>query len=322
MVSHQLKFLIVIILSLSVQPVFSQNQILNAMEGFDDQEIKFRLYNDVDKLTSLRPYRNYQNLESLNKAADYIFEEFQKYQANPSFQEFNVKGNTYKNVIGTFGPSEGARIVVGAHYDVHYDQPGADDNASGVAGLLEISRMLAQVSENLKYRVDLVAYTLEEQPFFSTDQMGSAFHAQYLSEQEITVRAMLCLEMIGYFSDEPESQNFPSEELSKIYPHTGDFIIVVSKRGQEQLTEEVKQLMKSNSNINVESINLPADSPLARLSDHRNYWDQGYNAVMINNTSFLRNPNYHQKSDTIETLDFDKMTEVVKGTFGAIIGLE
>jgi hypothetical protein len=152
--------------------------------------------------------------------------------------------------------------------------------------------------------------------------MGSAFHAPYLSEQEITVRAMLCLEMIGYFSDEPESQNFPSEELSKIYPHTGNFIIVVSKRGQEQLTEEVKQLMKSNSNIQVESINLPADSPLAQLSDHRNYWDQGYDAVMINNTSFLRNPNYHQISDTIDTLDFDKMTEVVKGTFGAIIGLE
>ncbi|CAN5426304.1 hypothetical protein BH23BAC1_BH23BAC1_35510 [soil metagenome] len=181
--------------------------------------------------------------------------------------------------------------------------------------------MLSEFSDNLNYRVDVVAYTLEEQPFFSTDQMGSAMHAKYLSEQDINVLAMICLEMIGYFSDEPESQNFPSEELSKLYPHTGDFIIVVSKIGQEQLTENVKQLMQANSEINVESINLPADNPLSRLSDHRNYWDYGYEAVMVNNTSFLRNPNYHQKSDTIDTLDFEKMTEVVKGVFGAIMGL-
>lgn len=283
------------------------------------ENIKERLYNDVDKLTSIRPFRNYVNLTSLNAVADYIFQEFNKQNGQPEFQEFIIDGNTYKNVIATFGPKNGPRIVVGAHYDVAGNQPGADDNASGIAGLLEIARMLANAPEKITHRIDLVAYTLEEPPFFSTDQMGSVFHAKSLYENKISVKYMICLEMIGYFSDKPNSQGFPDDSLKKFYPNEGNFIIVVGRTGKEAFTESVKQLMKKNSKIDVQSISLPENEGLARLSDHRNYWDYGYDAVMINDTSFLRNPHYHQKSDTIDTLDFEKMTEVIIGVYNVII---
>jgi hypothetical protein len=127
--------------------------------------------------------------------------------------------------------------------------------------------------------------------------------------------------MIGYFSDQPNSQEFPDPDLKKIYPNTGNFIVVVGKTGQEAFTEKVKRLMKANTSIDVQSISFPVSNGLAGLSDHRNYWKYDYNAVMINDTSFLRNPNYHRTTDTIDTLDFIKMAEVVKGAYYAIVNL-
>ncbi|MDQ3395343.1 MAG: M28 family peptidase [Bacteroidota bacterium] len=283
------------------------------------EKIKERLYNDVEKITSIRPFRNFANVNSLNAVAEYIFMEFDRLEGNPVYQEFIVDGNTYKNVIATFGPKDGPRVVVGAHYDVAGDQPGADDNASAVAGLMELARMVANPSQPLKHRIDFVAYSLEEPPFFATDQMGSAVHAKYLHDNNIAVKYMVCLEMIGYYSDKPNSQGFPSDDLKSLYPSTGNFVILVGKTGQERFTENVKIIMKNHAKIDVQSINLPTTDYLAGLSDHRNYWKYGYNAVMINDTSFLRNPHYHKKSDTIETLDFDKMTEVVIGAYHVII---
>lgn len=282
---------------------------------------KQRLYADVLRFTSVKPARNHKHTESLNQVADYIMEVFKKTARHTEFQTFKADGKEYKNVIATFGPEKGSRIVVGAHYDVCEDQPGADDNASSVAGLLELARMLHNNKATLSHRIDLVAYCLEEPPYFATKQMGSAIHARYLHENKIPVKAMICLEMIGYFSDKPGSQNFPDANLAKLYPSTGNFILVVGNRDQEKFTAQVKDLMKTYSDIGVESINLPVESPVAGLSDHRNYWQYGMNAVMINDTSFLRNPNYHRKTDTIDTLDFDKMVEVIKGVYGVVFSL-
>jgi acetylornithine deacetylase/succinyl-diaminopimelate desuccinylase-like protein len=267
------------------------------------------------------PPRNYLNIQSLNHIAQYIYDEFRKLDCKVSFQNFKVDGREYKNVIASFGEQQGERIIVGAHYDVCGDQPGADDNASAVAGLLETARMLDEKKPDLKQQIDFVAYTLEEPPYFASSDMGSAVHAKYLHDNKIGVKAMICYEMIGYFSDKPNSQQFPSAELAKIYPHTGNFIIVVGKTGQEKYTQTVKKLMQLHASIDVQTINLPQEYGLAGLSDHRNYWKYNYEAVMINDTSFLRNPNYHQTSDTIDTLDFDKMVEVVKGVYGVIVNL-
>jgi hypothetical protein len=280
-----------------------------------------RLHADVEFLTALQPARNYQNLVSLNKAADYIHAELAKLGVAVEEQRYRVEGHEYRNIIASFGPATAERIIVGAHYDVCGDQPGADDNASAVAGLLETARLLHAQAPTLKRRIDFVAFSLEEPPFFATEHMGSAVHAQSLHAAKVPVRAMICYEMIGYFRDEPGSQRFPNPELAKLYPSTGNFITVVGRLGQEAFTQQVQTLMQAHSAIDVQRINLPATQSLAGLSDHRNYWQHGYQAVMINDTSFLRNPHYHQATDTIDTLDFRRMAEVVNGVYGALLAL-
>lgn len=283
---------------------------------------KDRLYQHVQKLTTIKPARNFKNLGALAETVAYIKEEFSKLDCQVSEQPFEVEGKTYKNVIATFtGADKSERIIVGAHYDVCGDQPGADDNASGIAGLLETAWLLHEGKPELQHQIDFVAYCLEEPPFFASESMGSAVHAQSLHKQGVKIKAMVCYEMIGYFSDEPNSQKFPNEELKKFYPHTGNFIAVVGNLEQKPFTEHVRDLMRQHTSINVQSVNLPASFGLVGLSDHRNYWKYGINAIMINDSSFLRNPHYHQTSDTIDTLDFDRMEEVVQGAYEAIIRL-
>jgi hypothetical protein len=281
-----------------------------------------RLYADVKFLTSLQPARQYRNPKSLNQAADYIKAAFGKLDASRVIEQtFKADGQAYRNIIFSLGNADAPRIVVGAHYDVCGEIPGADDNASAVAGLLETARLLHQFGSSQKYRVDLVAYPNEEPPYFATEHMGSAVHAKSLHDAKVPVRAMLCYEMIGYFRDEPGSQHFPNEQLAARYPNTGNFIIVVGRTGQEAFTEQVQKLMKTKTDLDVQRINLPTEMGLAGLSDHRNYWQYGYEALMINDTAFLRNPNYHKPSDTIDTLDFKRMSEVVNGTYAVILGL-
>ncbi|HEX8530751.1 MAG TPA: M28 family peptidase [Cytophagales bacterium] len=280
-----------------------------------------RLYHDVEVLTALQPARNHANLASLNRAADYITAEFNKLDGRVTVQPFRVERREYKNIIASFGPADAERVVVGAHYDVCGDQPGADDNASAVAGLLETARLLSAGKPDLPYRVDFVAYSLEEPPYFATDKMGSAVHAKSLHDAKVEVKGMICYEMIGYFSDAPGSQGFPDPAMAKVYPNRGNFILVLGKNGQEAFSGKIKAHMKAHSQIDVQSIHFNSTSGLAGLSDHRNYWKYNYPAVMINDTAFLRNPNYHRPSDTLDTLDFDKMTEVVNGVYAALIRL-
>ena len=283
---------------------------------------QIRLYSDVQFLTALHPARNCHNLSSLNQAADYIKGHFEQLDCTVTEQPFAADGRRYRNVIASFGPPEAARIVIGAHYDVCGDLPGTDDNASAVAGLLETARLVHQHRPALRHRLDFVAYPNEEPPYFATDYMGSAVHAKALHAARVPVRAMLCYEMIGYFSDQPNSQSFPNEALARLYPSTGNFIVVVGKTGQEPFTAQVQQLMQPHTGrLDVQRINLPENMGLAGLSDHRNYWRHGYDAVMINNTSFLRNPHYHRPTDTIDTLDFPRMAQVVNGVYGAVLGL-
>lgn len=280
-----------------------------------------RLYADVAFLTSILPSRNYLNLESLQKTSDYISSQLEQSGLEVREQVFKVNGQAYKNIITTLpGPGE-ARVVVGAHYDVCGDQPGADDNASGVAGLLETARLLSEVQTTLPYTIELVAYCLEEPPFFATENMGSAIHAKALQQEDVKVKAMVCYEMIGYFSDQPNSQGFPDPALKAYYPDKGNFIAVVSNTEQQQFTETFSQVMQAYCSVDVRPVNLPQALGLVGLSDHRNYWKYGINAVMINDSSFLRNPHYHQKTDTIDTLDFTRMAGVVTGTTAALLRL-
>lgn len=280
---------------------------------------KSRLYNDVKFLTSLHPYRNYSNLESLEKVCDYIRNDFGKYGLDFEEQKWTVFGKEYKNIIASYNKDRNKRLVIGAHYDVCGDQPGADDNASGVAGLLETARLIAENKPDTDYRIDLAAYCLEEPPFFGSIDMGSYVHAKSLNDINADLIGMICYEMIGYFSEVPDSQPIPYPELRELYPNTADFIIVVGIQNYENFNKKVHQLMSHNSEIDVQLISFPDNNDLACLSDHMNFWRFGYNALMINDTSFVRNLNYHQISDTIHTLDFNKMTSVINSSYKAII---
>jgi len=282
---------------------------------------KDRLYADVEKLTSVTPPRNHANLSSLNTVADYISDEFKKLDCKAEFQKYTANGYEYKNVLTSFGPKEGARVIVGAHYDVCGNQPGADDNASAVAGILEIARLINELKPELKHRIDLAAYALEEPPYFRTKYMGSAVHAKSLSKANISVRVMINLEMIGYFSEKEHSQKYPLFFLKWLYPEKANYISLVGKVRQHKIVNEVKRFVKQASDIDVQSANVPRFIPGIDFSDHLNYWNENYEAIMVTDTAFYRNPNYHSASDTIDTLDFDKMAEVVKGIYWAVVNL-
>lgn len=279
------------------------------------------LYQHVRFLTDLSPARNFENTSSLDAAAAYIATEMEKAGASPVFQTWTAGGRQYKNVVATYNPGGTQVLVVGAHYDVCGDQPGADDNASAVAGLLELVRLVFAQQPTLEYRIEFVAYCLEEPPFFGTEHMGSFVHAQSLFAAKAQVLGMIALEMIGYFSDEPNSQPYPSPELAMLYPGTANFIIVVGIAPYASFTNKVHGLMRKDAAIDVQVIHFREGDNLAGLSDQRSYWQFGYPALMINDTSFIRNPHYHQKSDTIDTLDFEKMKAVVDATYRAITHL-
>ena len=280
-----------------------------------------RLYDDVRFLTELRPFRNYQNLESLAQVVDYVKNEFEKAGLTIQYQKWTAAGNEYTNVIGVYNGHKSKKLVVGAHYDVCGDQPGADDNASAVAGLLETARLIGENKPNLEYAIEFVAYCLEEPPFFGSTEMGSYVHAKSLYDNEVDVIGMICYEMIGYFSDEPNSQPYPSSELAQLYPSTANFIIVVGIQEHDDFNKKVRNLMADKAEIDVQVISFDTIGDLAGMSDQRNYWKFGYKALMINDTSFVRNPNYHMSTDTIETLDFPKMSEVINGAYNAIVQL-
>ncbi|MFN3406020.1 MAG: M28 family peptidase [Cytophagaceae bacterium] len=279
-----------------------------------------RIYRHAEVLTMVQPARNFLNVQSLEEIAEYISSEFSLYGLQTTSQYWEVDGRRYRNIIALYNPSKAKRLVVGAHYDVCGDQPGADDNASAVAGLLETARLVALNKPDLDYCLEFVAYCLEEPPYFATEAMGSFVHAQSLYKEKVDVIGMICYEMIGYFDDTPGSQQFPDPSLKSIYPDKGNFIIVVGIDAQKEFAMEVYGKMRNKAFVDVQSITFSVSAGLAGLSDQRNYWHFGYNAVMINDTSFMRNPHYHLESDTIDTLNFEKLTEVVNACYYAVTG--
>ncbi|MEM7182072.1 MAG: M28 family peptidase [Spirochaetota bacterium] len=276
-----------------------------------------RLKKTVKFLSSMKPARNFYHVESLNKAAEFISREFQKANLQTFEQKFVVSHKEYKNIIATLGPPSAPRIVVGAHYDVYGNYQGADDNASGIAGLLELARVSAPLSQKLKYRIDFVAYTLEEPPNFRTTSMGSYVHASDLQRQGVEVLGMLALEMIGYFSQEANSQRYPIAAMKYIYPSTGNYIAIVGNEASANMVGHFERYMKKTS-VRVESLIAPESIQGVDFSDHLNYWAKGYRAIMITDTAFFRNPNYHQSTDTPETLNYKKMAELLNGVYMGI----
>ena len=272
----------------------------------------------VRKLSEDFSPRDWTNPKNLNRAADYIADEFKLSNSKVSFQRFEAEKVEYKNVISEYGTaSDLGTVVIGAHYDSYSELPGADDNASGVAGLLELGRLLSK--EKVPFKVLLVAYSLEEPPFFRTDKMGSAVHAESLIAPNERVKLMISLEMIGYFTDVPDSQEYPSSILKLIYPTVGDFIAIIGKFDLSLATVEIKKAFSDSTNLKALSMNAPAAIPGIDFSDHLNYWERGMDAVMITDTAFLRNKNYHKQNDTYDRLNYAKMSQVIEGVLAYLL---
>ena len=271
--------------------------------------------------------RSFDYPENLEAAASYIEAHFTATGARVTSHTYQAEEHTYRNIIASFGPDNGPVLIVGAHYDSYGDTarpdplhtPGADDNASGVAGLLALASLLQKYPPHTQ--VQLVAYTLEEPPFFATRHMGSAVHAAQLAKDHVDVSGMLALEMIGYFSDAEASQTFPVEGMGYIYPTAGNFISVVGRLDDISLTRRVKSAMTTATPLPVRSINALPLVPGLDFSDHRNFWHHGFPAVMITNTAFYRNFSYHTVDDTADSLDYQRMSQAVQGVYAAVKAL-
>jgi hypothetical protein len=287
------------------QPVLSRNALSPATVAPERLEAHVRYLSEV-----CHP-RHHLARENQAKARDYIAARFAGAGGRIERQKFATPSGEHENVIARFGPEGAPRYVIGAHFDVCGIQPGADDNASGVAGLIELAMLLGQ-EKSLPACFELAAYDLEEPPFFAGPHMGSAVHARRLKEQNVTVTLMLSLEMIGYFKDERGSQSYPLPLLGLLYPSKANFIAIVGRWDQRDVVGRFKRACIGTAAIPVVSIAAPSFVPAIDFSDHRNYWAEGYPALMITDTSFLRNPHYHQTTDTPDTLDYHRMAEVVR----------
>jgi len=262
-------------------------------------------------------FRNHKNPAVLNQVAAYIKNEFSKYADHVSEQPFMVNGIEYRNIICSFDTLHDERIIIGAHYDVCGDQDGADDNASGVVGILELAKLLK--GKKLSNRVDLVAYSLEEPPYFESEDMGSYVHAKYLKENNIKVKGIVAFDMIGFFSDQKNSQRFPVNFLKLFYGGKANFITVVQKFHNGKFPNKFKRKMKRHAKVRTKSFKGPASMSSIGLSDHWSYWQFGYSALLISDTSFFRNKNYHERTDTIETLDINRMCRVIESVYNAVL---
>jgi hypothetical protein len=270
-----------------------------------------RLETHVRALTSPAGPRNFKHPAYLDSAAFYIEKELVRLWYEVERQVYRVNDVEVWNVIAKVGEGRGPVVVVGAHYDVFLDLPGADDNASGVAGLLELARVLKERETQLRNEVDMVFYTLEEPPFFATPRMGSYVHATSLKEQGALPRLMISLEMIGYYTTRHE-QFYPLGIFKLLYPKHANFIGIIGNLASWCEARSLWRVFNKRTALEGQYFVSPVMIRGMDWSDHRTYWKHGVHALLITDTAFLRNPYQHSLQDTPETLDFGKMAEVVR----------
>lgn len=255
------------------------------------------------------------NPGAVRRAAHYIEQEFRSYGLDVGADEFHhwlTAWHRNKNIIAGLplsGSKKDARapcLIIGAHYDAVPFSPGADDNGSSVAVLLEAARVLSQTYRPIRFQVRFVAFAMEE-----CGMIGSLHHVEMLQKKNATVVGMLSLECVGYTSSKPGSQIIPPG-LPVQVPDRGDFIGIVGNTASGELKDCLESAIHQHvPMLKAVSLLVPENGyvlPATRLSDHSPFWDAGYPALLITDTAFLRNPHYHRPSDRIETLDFSFMT--------------
>ncbi len=289
-----------------------------------DGSVRAQLEATVRALTVSIGPRSHRDPAALAAASELISRHLSASGYETSAQAYPAGELDVRNVIAERrGLEQPERvIVVGAHYDTVAGSPGADDNASGVAVLLELARVHAQTQ--FRKTVRFAAFTLEEPPFFRSRHMGSRVYAREMKERGEQIDSMLCLESVGYYSQEPQSQSFPLLVfwLRWRYPTTGNFITIVSNAHSEPLQREVRDSLKAHMGLPVETYTGPWWIPGVDWSDHRSFWNEGYQAVMLTDTALFRNPHYHRSTDLPNTLDYRAMAELVRGLSHTLTALD
>lgn len=283
-------------------------------EAMNRRDIRANLTAHLEYLSVKIGERSIYRPQNLKAAEDYVFKNFARLGYAPRRQSFTYMGQEVSNVIAN-DPAPGGYYILGAHFDTVAGTPGADDNASGVAVLLEVARLAKGL--NLPKPWSFIGFTCEEPPAFSTPDMGSRVYARQARKNHENILGMLCLEMVGYYRQEPNSQELPLSLRLLGYPTTGDFLGLVSDGRSKGLMKRLETALKRGCRLPTVSLAVPMGGnlflPEVRLSDHANFWDEGYPAVMLTDTAFMRNPNYHGEGDVMANLDLEAMTELVLG---------
>lgn len=276
-------------------------------------EVAQRLRRHVTELA--RSDRNLQRPDALERAARYIEGAFAEAGLKPRAHVFESAGASVRNIEVDIagGAASGAPVVViGAHYDSVPGSPGADDNASGVAALLELARMLATQNPAGTASLRLIAFVNEEPPYFMSTHMGSEAWARRARGRNEPIRGMVSLEMLGSFNDAPGSQAYPPP-IGWFYPDRGNFIAFVGDLGARAFVRQAIGAFRAHATIPSEGVAAPSGIPGIHWSDHWSFRQHGYPAIMVTDTSFFRYPHYHLHTDTPDKLDYERMARVTVG---------
>jgi Zn-dependent M28 family amino/carboxypeptidase len=266
----------------------------------------------IDTLAGAIGERNVWQCAALERAADYIADTFQRHGYTASRQPFEANGRRVGNVFATLPASASGPeiVVIGAHYDSVMGCPGANDNATGVAAVLELARRFA--GHQYRRTIQFVAFVNEEPPFFQTSSMGSLVYARAARQRGDRIAAMLSLETIGYYSDVPGSQNYPVS-LGPLYPKVGNFIGFVSDLRSAGLLWRARRAFRARTSFPLQCAALPVAVPGVGWSDHWAFWQAGYRAMMVTDTAPFRYPYYHTSDDTPDKVCLPQLAQVVDG---------
>lgn len=289
-------------------------------EALSDKTLNERLYQHVYQLAGVIGEHNVFRPKALSAAQAYITETWRAQGYEVAEQAFQVQGvrcaNLEITLPGVARPEE--IILIGAHYDSVKGAPGANDNGSGVAALLEISRLMRAIKPPCTIR--FVAFVNEEMPFFNTAQQGGERYAMEARKRGDDIHLMLCLETIGYYRDEPGSQHYPAL-FRFFYPDRGDFIALVSNFRSRRVMLKLAKYFSACCDFPLEHVATFASVPGVAWSDHLAFWQQGYRAVMVTDTAFYRYPYYHTAEDLPDKLNYDALARVAAGLYGAVVSL-
>ena len=282
----------------------------------EKQGLTHRLQMHVERLAGDIGERNVFASEALQRAAVYIEDEWETMGYDVERLEYDVSGIRCANLVTTRkGSARSSEILLlGAHYDSVIGSPGANDNASGVAALLEIARMFQAVEPMLTVR--FVAFVNEEPPFFWTHKQESMVYAEAARRRGDDIRLMASLETIGCYSDQPGSQSYPPL-FRLFYPNRGNFIGIVSDFGSRPAMQRLAEAFRAQSDFPLQTVSTFRFIPGVSWSDHRSFWRHGYPAVMVTDTAFYRYRHYHAPTDTADKLAFPELAQVTLGLFEA-----